>query len=240
MSERIFDGVWIPAELWFTKEINLTEKIILLEIRSLDNEYGCIATNKKIGEVLNLKANTVSSIIKSLHESGYIKITYKDYNTFDGRCIELDYTRCSEFFTPPKKSKGTPPEKSKGLPEKSIHSNIISNYNIVSKDTIVGGTLSPKEKCDFFIKKFNEIRGSKYQATDKVCASLNRRIKKYKAAQIFAALRNAMKSEYHTKTKYKDLTPEFILREDKLEKYLNCEESATLPSDGIYVPVETN
>lgn len=133
MSERNFEGVYLSSELWLTKELNVTEKVILVEIKSFDKDFGCVATNKKIGDNLGLKPNSISLIIKSLLEKGFIKVTYRDYNTFEGRVIEIDYDKCIYFFTPPKKSKGVT-EKSKAPTEKSIHSNTISNNNSNIKD----------------------------------------------------------------------------------------------------------
>lgn len=155
--ERNFEGIYITAGLWLSKDMNMTEKGMLLEIKSLDNDFGCIATNKKLGEVFELKPNTVSLLIKSLEEKGFISVTYEDYNTHKGRKITINYDACCHFFTPPIKSKGAP-EKSKGAPEKSIHSinisNINSNLNINDDDK-----KSPscyKEIIEFWLKEFHE------------------------------------------------------------------------------------
>ena len=42
---RGFKGIWIPKEIWESKEISMQEKVFLAEIHSLDNEQGCIASN---------------------------------------------------------------------------------------------------------------------------------------------------------------------------------------------------
>ncbi|HEY4323607.1 MAG TPA: helix-turn-helix domain-containing protein [Mucilaginibacter sp.] len=153
---RSFDGIWISANLWLSKDLNLNQKIVLLEIKSLDNDFGCTATNKKIGEVIDIKPNTVSLIIKFLEEKGFIGLSYKDYNSFDGRVITIDYDKCSLFFTPPKKSKGVT-EKSKAPPKKSIHSNTISN--IISNNNIsdeLKNSSSPYGLLvDFWLKEFH-------------------------------------------------------------------------------------
>lgn len=228
--DRVFDGVWISANLWFTTQMNITEKVILLEVKSLDNEFGCIATNKKIGEVLQLKPNTVSLILKSLEEKGFIKIKYSDYNTFSGRSININYESCSDFFTPPIKSKGVT-EKSKGLPEKSIHSNTISNKDIdksISNGELPPANspvpdLSPMKKCQMFIEQFNRVRRTKFKSNGTVCGKLSARLKEgYTSRDIFLALKNAMADQYHQESNFKYLTPEFILRSDKLEKFLNA------------------
>jgi len=205
---RAFKGVWIPADLWLRKDLTVGEKMLYIEIESLDNDFGCIASNKKLGEVIQLIPTSVSRALKVLETKGLIKITYDNYVTFTGRKIII-----------------TPCENDKGVCENDKHSNTISD--IVPKGTNV--ELSPKDKCSLFIDTFNKIRNSKYQPNEKLCSSLNSRIKKYKSSQIFTALKNAMKTEYHINNNFKYLTPEFILREEKIELYLNASDIETQP-----------
>ncbi len=78
-----------------------------------------------------------------------------------------------------------------------------------------------EERCLRFVGKFNELRKSKFQPTSKVKIALKARLKKYSAVQIVDALRVAMTDQYHIGNKFFYLTPEYILREDILERYLN-------------------
>lgn len=73
---RSFEGIWIPKEIWLSKELSLTEKVFLVEIKSLDNDYGCVASNAYFGEFFNLSKNRCSEIIKSLEKKEYITIKY--------------------------------------------------------------------------------------------------------------------------------------------------------------------
>ena len=79
-QNRDFKGVWIPAEIWFDKDLNITEKVLLVEIDSLDNEKGCFATNKYFASFLNKSKSYISRCISKLKENGYI---YEE--DFDGR-----------------------------------------------------------------------------------------------------------------------------------------------------------
>ena len=38
--ERDFMGIWIPREIWLSEELSLMEKVLFVEIHSLDNEQG--------------------------------------------------------------------------------------------------------------------------------------------------------------------------------------------------------
>lgn len=75
--DRGFKGVWIPKEIWLHKGLTLQEKIMLVEVDSLDNENGCFASNGHFAEFLGVSDRQVQRMIKSLKEKGYISINYK-------------------------------------------------------------------------------------------------------------------------------------------------------------------
>lgn len=77
MEERNFKGIWIPKEIWITDELSLQEKVILVEIDSLDDEdKGCYASNKYFADFFKLTNGRVSQIIKQLQQKGYLEIKY--------------------------------------------------------------------------------------------------------------------------------------------------------------------
>lgn len=78
-----------------------------------------------------------------------------------------------------------------------------------------------------FIDKFNSFAGRSFRVTDKVKKSLNARLKDYDKKEILRAIEMAHKSEYHINSGFEYLTPEFILRPDKLEKFLNQTSNGT-------------
>jgi hypothetical protein len=69
---RDFKGVWIPKEIWIDKDLTWMEKLLLVEINSLDNTEGCYASNQYFGEFFNLSASRISEIVNSLVEKKYI------------------------------------------------------------------------------------------------------------------------------------------------------------------------
>ena len=71
-KERDFKGIWIPKETWFDDNLNITQKVLLLEIDSLDNEKGCFAKNKHFADFLRKSENYVSKSISKLKKDGYI------------------------------------------------------------------------------------------------------------------------------------------------------------------------
>ena len=80
-SQRQFKGIWIPKEIWLDRNLNALDKIILMEINSLDDgENGCYASNKYLAEFCQCTETKVSTTISKLKELGYIKL-----ENFNGR-----------------------------------------------------------------------------------------------------------------------------------------------------------
>lgn len=70
--QRDFKGIWIPKELWLLRDLSLLEKVMLIEIDSLDNESGCYATNDYFAEFFGLSKGRISKIINNLVRKGFI------------------------------------------------------------------------------------------------------------------------------------------------------------------------
>jgi len=75
--ERDFKGIWIPKEVWLNKELKIIEKLFLVEIDSLDNEYGCFASNKYFSEFFGITKGRCSQVITKLKEKGLIDIRFE-------------------------------------------------------------------------------------------------------------------------------------------------------------------
>ena len=76
MDKRGFKGIWIPREIWLHEGLTMQEKIMLVEIDSLDNENGCFAQNKHFADFLGIGERRVQTIIKSLKAKGYLEISF--------------------------------------------------------------------------------------------------------------------------------------------------------------------
>lgn len=75
--DRDFKGIWIPKEVWLTRDLSIQEKVFLVEIDSLDGNNGCYASNEYFSEFFGLSKNRCSEIIKSLERKSKITISYK-------------------------------------------------------------------------------------------------------------------------------------------------------------------
>lgn len=78
--DRDFKGVWIPKEIWLDERLNALDKIILVEINSLDGDEGCFASNQYLAEFCQCSEAKISKSISLLIKLGYIKVV-----SFDGR-----------------------------------------------------------------------------------------------------------------------------------------------------------
>lgn len=92
LMKRDFKGVWIPKEIWLSTDLKVMEKLILVEIDSLDNEDGCFASNEHFSKFFSLSKNRCSEIIKSLEKKGYIAIDY--IRQANNKAIEKRVIRC--------------------------------------------------------------------------------------------------------------------------------------------------
>lgn len=82
---RDFKGVWIPREVWLDDRLSALDKIILVEIDSLDcGEEGCYASNKYLAEFCQCSEAKITKSISKLVKFGYLEVV-----SFNGRRREI-------------------------------------------------------------------------------------------------------------------------------------------------------
>jgi uncharacterized phage protein (TIGR02220 family) len=71
--ERDFKGVWIPKEIFLNETLSWAEKILLIEIDSLDqNGKGCFASNEYLAKFVQVSEGSMANMIVKLMNKGYI------------------------------------------------------------------------------------------------------------------------------------------------------------------------
>lgn len=77
---REFKGVWIPKQVFLDERLNAIEKIILIEIDSLDAEdsEGCYASNEYLANFCKCSMTKVSTSISKLIKFGYLYVAKND------------------------------------------------------------------------------------------------------------------------------------------------------------------
>ena len=132
VSNRQFKGIWLPRELYLNTELTWTEKILLIEIDSLDNnEKGCFASNKYLGQFLNKSAKTIANTISRLIRLGYInRIFFDGHNR--GLRINKGKSCFKHYSEPSRKKEGNLPEKRNEPSRKKEHKDTINKQETIN------------------------------------------------------------------------------------------------------------
>ena len=142
---RDFKGVWIPKEIWIDKDLTWMEKLLLVEINSLDNAEGCYASNQYFADFFNLSASRISEIVSSLVEKKYItsKLIY------EGLQVKMRILKTTKVF---------------GIPNRGIRKTE-GGYSEKAKDnnTIFNNTHIYKEDFEKLLIPFKELLDNNYQ-----------------------------------------------------------------------------
>lgn len=73
--KRQFKGVWMPKEIYLSAELTAMEKLVLIEINSLDGERDhCFASNKHFADFFGISTRHVTKILAHLAELKFIRI----------------------------------------------------------------------------------------------------------------------------------------------------------------------
>ena len=79
-AQRDFKGIWIPKEIWLSPTLSLMEKVLFVEIHSLDNERGCYASNRYFADFFGVSPRQIATYVASLKEKGFITVTIQNQN----------------------------------------------------------------------------------------------------------------------------------------------------------------
>lgn len=136
-ENRDFKGVWIPKEIWLNTDLSIIEKVLLVEIDSLDNsDRGCFASNEYLAKFVQLSEGRVANIISDLKKRKFIIQVF-----FDGRNRGLRISKSESSFNENVKAEST--KTGKQNPRKREHNNTMNNTD---NNTIISSKNS-KEFC---------------------------------------------------------------------------------------------
>ena len=129
---RDFRGIWIPKEIWLSKDLSTNEKILLAEIDSLGGSSdGCFASNQYFADFFDLSKDRISRLVSGLKNKGYItvELIYKEGTCeVDKRIIKLN--PYSYFYQGVQNHQGGIGENTKDI---TNNYNINNNNNKTSK-----------------------------------------------------------------------------------------------------------
>lgn len=201
----------IPAEVRYNQNLSPNAKLLFAEITSLCNKNGvCKASNKYFSDLYKVSITSVSKWVSQLVKNGYISIqmVYKEGSKeIQNRNIVLLIGIKHKLNTP-------------------IEDKLKDNNNITINSNI--------DDIDFqsLLLVFNKITGKKMKVmNDKAKKQFRARLRDgYSKQDIMKAIKNCFDDDFH-KANPKYLTPEFISRPDKFEKYVNVDGTDGTPED---------
>lgn len=205
-QKREFKGIWIPKEIYLNKSLNWNEKILLIEIDSLDNAQGCFSSNKHFAEFLGVTERAVTGMIAKLKELGYIS-----QSSFDGRrrVLHSNVKICvaAQKWCSDQSGSKLPCTPEAGF-EQSNPVNNISN-NIESKDATPPKT-EPKDKfcghtfsepmqsalTDWLTYKSERREGYKPTGLKRLLSEVENKLKAYEEADVIALMGESMANNW--------------------------------------------
>lgn len=211
-GKREFKGVWFPAEVWLDDRLTALEKMILIEIDSLDGDDGCYASNEYLAKFCQCSQSKVSGAITKLRQLGYIRV-----KSFDGRKRILE--SCLAFSVRQTNKK-----------EKSAQQNLEERVLVETTNE------SNKEHIPFsaIIDHLNERAGTRYRAsTPKTQAHIRARWSEGYRLDDFIRVIDVKCDEWLDDTKMRKYLCPDTLFGTKFEKYLNQPASTKGAQGGI-------
>jgi hypothetical protein len=124
---RDFKGVWIPKDIWLDENLTWMEKLLLVEIDSLDAEKGCFASNDYFAKFFQLSKSRISDLIGQLVSKGYITT----FLLYEGKQVKR---REITMVIPIRKFEGGIRKTEEGYSENAQDNNTLVN-NTISNNT---------------------------------------------------------------------------------------------------------
>ena len=158
-ENRDFKGVWIPKEIWLNTDLSIIEKVLLVEIDSLDNsDRGCFASNEYLAKFVQLSEGRVANIISDLKKRKFLIQVF-----FDGRNRGLRISKSESRFNENVKAEYT--KTGKQTSRKREHNNTVNkttnNTDYNSSQTQFDTHVKEEIKNPFTRKKLDDLNTKK-------------------------------------------------------------------------------
>ena len=144
---RNFKGVWIPKDIWLDENLTWMEKLLLVEIDSLDAEKGCFASNDYFAKFFQLSKSRISDLIGQLVSKGYITT----FLLYEGKQVKR---REITMVIPIRKFEGGIRKTEEGYSENAQDINTLVNNTISSTNKHIN--ISFGEWWDLYDKKVGD------------------------------------------------------------------------------------
>jgi len=122
----------IPSEILLDKSLSSTQKLLIALISNLTNEKGyCYASNRYLGECLNLSTGTISDNVSKLEDLKLVRRTLirNDKNQVESRRLSIIHLY-GKRSSPIPKNPDTPIRKKPEVNNKDFNNKIIGRLSI--------------------------------------------------------------------------------------------------------------
>jgi hypothetical protein len=150
---RDFKGVWIPKDIWLDENLTWMEKLLLVEIDSLDAEKGCFASNDYFAKFFQLSKSRISDLIGQLVSKGYITT----FLLYEGKQVKR---REITMVIPIRKFEGGIRKTEEGYSENAQDINTLVNNTISNNNNKL---YSHKEAFVNRVDEFRDKLGNQYE-----------------------------------------------------------------------------
>lgn len=190
--KRKFQGIWIPGAIWLDRSLSITEKVMLVEINSLESpDRGCFASNEYFSEFFDLSKSRVSEIISSLSKKELVLVELiregkqivgrQIWMTENGRLLTAGAPSSENTHTPLRKTRRPSSEKAAtpfgkgGDPssEKAIESNTDINNTESNTDKVAGSPSLISNPDNLAPKKSGATKEKSEAITNEAWAAYN-------------------------------------------------------------------
>lgn len=219
----LFRPKFIPIYTWVT-DLGFTDseaKIFgYIDFFFSSNTHGRFYfTNKQIAYACSLFEGTVSRGLSKLEKAKLVMIHRKITSRGQQRFIDLAEQSSVPLVKKASPLVNLPTPLAQNSKQITITNNNINNMNINLKGKL-------QSNYAIFIQYFNELTNRKFGISDKKAKRQFEYLTNqgYTSEQFKIVIKNAYDDDFHTKSSFKYLTPEFLTRPDKFERYLSLNE----------------
>jgi hypothetical protein len=159
--------------------------------------------------------DSLNAAFKEIEKFGYLTSTpVRQNGQFRGYKIKLLIKSMfdTDIILPSRKTRNGKTVSVKTAPTKNDNTNSPLLLLIDNKEVYTGA---------IFIKEFNMKLGTSYRLTQDLKTRFDKLFLEYNYKDVLKALDNAMSDPFHKENNFNNLTPEFITRPEKLERYIN-------------------
>lgn len=86
INPKQLQGLWIPAEYLYAKDLSSGEQVLLSYIKMMDQEKHCWASNKYFSELMMCSEKRIRNMLVELKKKGYIETLTRNPRTI--KCLK--------------------------------------------------------------------------------------------------------------------------------------------------------